>query len=164
MTNYNLDDLRNLSEDELMALTEDFDKRAHEFTKEEMQIILKNLENKHKDIGVEVDRVEDILEVIRCAMSYDYELLPQQLEAIKFAFEAFDLQDWGRCRFALETFFEYEYPEAVNQLDPSSWSNKHIMRWLTMLCASNLDREPENSPARNFFDKLSERMENISLQ
>ncbi|MBW2471558.1 MAG: hypothetical protein JRE18_05715 [Deltaproteobacteria bacterium] len=74
MTNYNLDDLRNLSEDELMALTEDFDKRAHEFTKEEMQIILKNLENKHKDIGVEVDRVEDILEVIRYAQSYDYEL------------------------------------------------------------------------------------------
>ena len=161
---YSIQELRNLNEAKVMELTEDFDKKAHEFTKEEMQIILINLEDKYKDIGVEVDRVEDILEVIRYAKNYDYELLPNQLEAIKDAFEACDLQDWKRCQFALETFFEYEYPEAVNQLDPSSWSNKHVMRWLTMLSATNLNEGPEDSPARIFFDKLTKRMENISLQ
>ena len=164
MTKYSIEQLKNLNENELMALTENFDKKAHEFTKDEVQIILKNLEDKYKDIGIEVDRVEDILEVIRYAKNYDYELLPQQLEAIKDAFEACDLQGWERCQFALETFFEYEYPEAVNQLDPSSWSNKHVSRWLTMLSATNLNEGPEDSPARIFFDKLSKRMENIPLQ
>jgi len=164
MHEYTIEELRNLSEDELMALTENFDKKAHEFTKEEVQIILKNMENKYKDIAVEVDRVEDILEVIRYAESYDYELLPQQLEAIKDAFEACDLQDWERCRFALEIFFQYESPENGHMIDISNWSSKHIRRWQTMLWATNLKDKPEGSPARVLFEKISKKMERMLLQ
>jgi len=110
MIKYTTEELQYLTENELLDLTEGIEERVHEFSNEELLAILKNMENKYKDISIEVDRVEDILEVIRYAESHDYVLLPQQLEAIKDTFEACDLQDWKRCLFALETFFEYEYP------------------------------------------------------
>lgn len=164
MNRYTIEQLKNLTENELMALTENFDERAHEFTKEEMRIILCNLENKHRDLGTEIDRVQDFIEFMGYAMDYSYEILPEQLEAIKYAYGACDDQDWKRCRFAIQTFFEYENPDAGNELDPTSWSDKHIMRWLTMLSATNLNEEPEGSPARIFFNRLSKRMESICLQ
>jgi hypothetical protein len=164
MTRYSTEQLKALNENELMALTEDFDKRAHEFSKEEMRIILDNLETQYKNIGLEVGRVEDLLEVIRYAMSSGYELLPEQLEAIKIAYEAYDLQDWERCRFALETFFQYENPENAFGVNLSGWNSKHTARWLTMLSATNLNEEPEGSPARIFFNRLSKKMESICLQ
>jgi len=164
MNKYTTEELQNLTEDELMDLTDGIEGRVHEFSKEELQTILKNMENKYKDISIEVDRVEDILEAIGYETEYSYEILPEQLIAIQDAYEACDLQDWERCRFALEIFFQYESPENGHMLDISNWSSKHIRRWQTMLWATNLKDEPEGSPARVFFDKIPKTMEHMLLQ
>ena len=84
---------------------------------------------------------------------------PEQASALKSAFEAYDANDWDRCRYALEIFFEFESAGNAWQLADlasSRWSYRHLMRWLTMLYATGLSGDPEDSPARVFYIRLVE--------
>jgi hypothetical protein len=86
----------------------------------------------------------------------------EQIKVLKGAFEADDANDWGRCRHALEIFFEYENAGdawLLPDLAHSCWSYRHLMRWLTMLYATGLSVDSEDSPARVFYIQLVEHIE-----
>jgi hypothetical protein len=56
----------------------------------------------------EMEHLEDINEILETKKAIREPVWPDQLKALKEAFEAHDSKDWEKCRAALEVFFEYE--------------------------------------------------------
>lgn len=109
-----------------------------------------------------IKQLKDINEVLETKKAISESIWLDQVKALKGAFEAYDAGDWDKCRHALEIFFEYESAGSAWQLAdlaPSRWIYRHLMRWLTMLYATGLSEDPEDSPARVFFVRLVEHIE-----
>jgi hypothetical protein len=109
-----------------------------------------------------IKQLKDINEFLETKKAISESVWPEQANALKSAFEAYDAKDWGRCRHALEIFFEYESAGSawlLADLAPSRWSYRHLMRWLTMLYATGLSVDSEDSPARVFYIRLVEHIE-----
>jgi hypothetical protein len=123
------------------------------------ELTIKEIRTKNKQ---EMEHLEDIIEFLEIAKTVRHPMWPEQLKVLKEAFEAHDSKDWVKCRAALEVFFEYESPDDVWQLAdfaPSYWNHRHLRKWLTMLYATELREEPEDSPARSFYFRLVELVE-----
>ena len=106
-----------------------------------------------------IKQLKDINEFLETKKASAESIWLEQVKALNSAFVSYDANDWGRCRHALEIFFEYESAGSAWQiadLAPSHWSYRHLMRWLTMLYATGLSGDPEDSPARVFYIRLVE--------
>jgi hypothetical protein len=106
-----------------------------------------------------IKQLEDINEFLETKKAISESVWPEQANALKSAFEADDANDWNRCRYALEIFFEFESAGNAWQLADlalSRWSYRHFMRWLTMLYATGLSIDSDDSPARVFYIRLVE--------
>ena len=115
----------------------------------------------------EMRQLKDINEMLEAKKAINESIWPDQVKALKDAFKAYDANDWEGCRHALEIFFEYENAGNAWQLAdlaPSRWSYRHLMRWLTMLYATGLSEDSADSPARAFFIRLVEHIEDQAEQ
>ena len=110
----------------------------------------------------EMEHLEDIIEILEVKKAIHEPVWPNQLKALKEAFEAHDSYDWEKCRAALKVFLEYEDNDSswwMGYRAPVYWNYQHFMKWIAMLCATELSEEPEDSPARVFYLRLVEHQE-----
>ena len=90
-------------------------------------------------------------------MRFPEQYLPN---ALKEAYVAHDLEDWPRCKSALDVFFEWMSDEDIQYYDLSLWNYRHLMRWFCMLSMTRLCDEPEGTTARIFAGMVNEQIVN----
>lgn len=155
---YAIEELEDLNEEKLFDAVEGIVEGNDEFTEEEKQIIYMRMEKAFYNMAQKNERLEDINEVLKTAKNFNHTMFPEQVNALKEAFEACDDEDWVRCRSVLEVFFEYEKPENIRQLDPSNWDYRHIVRWFEMFTQTKLCDEPEDTPVWIFSDMINDQV------
>ena len=115
----------------------------------------------------ELEHLEDIIELLETYQACREPIWPEQLKCLKEAFEAHEVKDWGRCRDALTCFFDYELSDDIWWIAyraPVYWRFRHFTNWLTMLQETKLFEEPEDSPARVFYRRLMEHLEEQTFE
>jgi len=115
----------------------------HEFTENQKRIISRSLKSADRNMRIKKERQEDINELLEIAEHQNYEIVEEQLEALKLAYKAYDLNAWLQCRFALEIFFDWETEEDIKTLDLSGLSLRNLIRWMKMLEKTNMACEPK---------------------
>jgi hypothetical protein len=103
-------------------------------------------------------RLKDLHDLISTATKYYHVVFPEQFEAAVKAYEFCDLSDWGNCKTALMTFFEWESVEDIWELNVSAWDLNHLERWHTMFLRTGLANVPNGGPARIFFLLIQEQI------
>jgi hypothetical protein len=111
------------------------------------------IEDVRKRLDQEMEQLDDIIEIIQMSRKLRHPMWPEELKALKEAFEACYAEDWEKCRSALLVYLEYVY-EDILHLDVSQWNNKHIFRWKKMLEATELAYESENNLYCIFYDTI----------
>ena len=116
-----------------------------EFTKQDIRN--RNIE--------QMEHLDDIIEILQASKRLRHPVWPEELKALKEAFEACYAKDWAKCRSALLVYLEYLY-EDIEFLDISQWNSKHLFRWKKMLEATDLAYESECDLYCSFYEKVKE--------
>ena len=98
-------------------------------------------------------QLRDIIEILKASKTIRHPMWPEEMKALKEAFEAHDANDWDRCRSALLVYLEYVY-EDILIFDISKWNLKHIFRWENMLETTELGKESESEIYPNFLSLI----------
>jgi hypothetical protein len=117
-----------------------------------------------EDISVSMDRqmdqLMDIIEILEASKTIRHPMWPEEMKALKEAFEAHDANDWDKCRSALLVYLEYVY-EDILIFDISKWNLKHIFRWQNMLEATDLGNESECELYHKFLLMVQDQILNL---
>ena len=95
-----------------------------------------------KRINEQMEQLDDIIEILQMSRKLRHQMWPEELKALKEAFEACYAKDWSMCRSALLLYLEYVY-EDILLFDVAQWNNKHIFKWKKMLEETDLGYESE---------------------
>jgi hypothetical protein len=102
-----------------------------------------SLKEVNKKIDQEMEQLEDIIEILETLKINRQPMWPEELKALKDAFEAHDSDDWEKCRSALLVYLEYVY-DSILFFDLSKWNLRHVFRWHKMLEVTKLAYESED--------------------
>lgn len=105
-------------------------------------------------IHLEKERQLLIWEMLKLSVILGFEISPEQLSALEKAYEVFGVQDWTKCRSALERFFLFMKQEDVRKFDLFIMSNDNLLILIRMLIKTGLSNEDIESTVWQFFNKL----------
>lgn len=108
-----------------------------------------------KRIDQEFEQMKDIIEILEASIKIRHPMWPEELKALKEAFEAHDSDDYSKCRTALLVYLEYVYDDIL-LFDLSKWNLKHIFRWKIMLEETELGHESEGEIYPNFYSMIQD--------
>ena len=107
----------------------------------------------------EMEHLDDIGEILQMSKKLRHQMWPEELKALKEAFEACYAEDWAKCRSALLVYLEYVY-EDILLFDVAQWNNRHIFKWKKMLEATDLGYESEGDLYCIFYGKVRDEILN----
>ena len=151
MIKYSIEDLKNLTDEELSEISKAISDKKIKFSDKEMQIIYDKIDKYTKVY-------ECMKEFYQSAKLINHEVFSEQEDALKKAYIAHEKDDWTKCKKALEIFFEWTGEEEILLFDLSFWSFQHIMKWFNMLVNTELSNSPTGSPARIVSRKINEQV------
>ena len=119
-----------------------------------------SIEDISKKIDQQMDQLRDIIEILEASRTIRHPMWPEEMKALKEAFEAHDANDWDKCRSALLVYLEY-VNEDILIFDISKWNHKHIFRWQNMLEATELRNESECELYHKFLLMVQDQILNL---
>ena len=153
MKKYTIEDLKNLTDENLSGVSEAIMEKTIKFSDEEMRIICDKL-------YMYTMIYRDMNEYTKMSRLANHLILPNEDKALKEAYVAHDLEDWCLCKSALDVFFEWMTDDDILFYDLSLWNYRHLMRWFCMLSMTRLCDEPEGTTARIFACMVNEQIIN----
>jgi hypothetical protein len=153
MKKYTIQDLKNISDDEVFNIVEAIVRNKIKFSDECLQIVCDELK-------VFSMVYKDQLEYCKMSELAGHIVLPEEYNALKKAYIAEAREEWPKCKSALEVFFEWMGSEDILNYDLSVWDYHHLLRWFNMLSMTGLCDEPEGTTARIFAGMVNEQIVN----
>jgi hypothetical protein len=118
------------------------------------------IEDISESMDRQMDQLRDVAEILEASRTIRHPMWPEEMKALKEAFEAHDADDWDKCRSALLVYLEYVY-EDILIFDISKWNDKHIFRWQNMLGATDLGNESECELYHKFLLMVQDQILNL---